>query len=83
MVVVDEAFMSFTSGEESLLGSEHESVVILRSSTKIYSILGLRVSFLYTGFAKLARLVDSFRQLLNVNSLAVEVVVRLLPILEK
>jgi len=83
MVVVDEAFMSFTSGEESLVGSEYESVVVLRSSTKIYSILGLRASFLYTGSRRLARLVDSFRQPWNVTSLAVEVVVRLLLILEK
>jgi len=78
MVVVDEAFMDFTSGEESLLGSEYENVLVLRSFTKIYSIQGLRAGFLYTGSRRLARLVDSFRQPWNVNSLAAEVVVRIL-----
>jgi len=83
MVVMDEEFTDFTSGEESLLGSEYESVVVLRSSTRIYGIPGLRAGFLYIGSRRLARLVDSFRQPWNVNSLAVEVVVRRFLILEK
>ena len=78
VIVVDEAFSDFTGNRESLLGLDDDRVIVLRSFTKIFSIQGLRVGFLYTGSRRMARLLDSFRQPWNVNSLAVEVTVKLL-----
>ena len=78
VIVVDEAFSDFTGNRESLLGLDDDRVIVLRSFTKIFSIQGLRVGFLYTGSRRIARLLDSFRQPWNVNSLAVEVTVKLL-----
>lgn len=78
VIVVDEAFSDFTGSRESLLGLDDDRVIVLRSFTKIFSIQGLRVGFLYTGSRGIARLLDSFRQPWNVNSLAVEVTVKLL-----
>ena len=78
VIVVDEAFSDFTGNGESLLGLDDDRVIVLRSFTKIFSIQGLRVGFLYTGSRRMVRLLDSFRQPWNVNSLAVEVTVKLL-----
>jgi len=78
VIVVDEAFSDFTGNRESLLGLDDDRVIVLRSFTKIFSIQGLRVGFLYTGSRRMARLLDRFRQPWNVNSLAVEVTVKLL-----
>jgi threonine-phosphate decarboxylase len=78
VLVVDEAFSDFTGNRESLLGLGDDRVIVLRSFTKIFSIQGLRVGFLYAGSRRMARLLDGFRQPWNVNSLAVEVTVKLL-----
>jgi histidinol-phosphate/aromatic aminotransferase/cobyric acid decarboxylase-like protein len=78
VIVVDEAFSDFTGNKESLLGLGDDRVIVLRSFTKIFSIQGLRVGFLYAGSRRMARLLDGFRQPWNVNSLAVEVTVKLL-----
>ena len=78
VIVVDEAFSDFTGNRESLLGLDDDRVIVLRSFTKIFSIQGLRVGFLYAGSRRMARLLDGFRQPWNVNSLAVEVTVKLL-----
>ncbi len=78
IVVVDEAFSDFTGNIESLLGSADERIVVLRSFTKIFNIQGLRVGFLYSTSRRITRLVDGFRQPWNVNSMAAEVVEKLL-----
>lgn len=46
--VVDESYIEFAENTESLLDTEHENLVVLRSMTKAYCIAGLRL-----GFAKL------------------------------
>lgn len=48
--IVDEAFIEFATGNESLLGelSRHPRVVVLRSLTKSWGIPGLRLGFVAT-----------------------------------
>jgi len=70
-------------GGPARLGVRECSCVEEFHEDTIYGIPGLRAGFLYTGSRRLARLADSFRQPWNVNSLAIEVVVRRFLILEK
>jgi threonine-phosphate decarboxylase len=49
VLAVDEAFSDLAGNWESLLGLDDDRVIVLRSFTKIFSIQGLRVGFLYTG----------------------------------
>ncbi len=78
VLVVDEAFSDFTGDVESMLDLDDERVVVLRSFTKIFSIQGLRAGFIYSSSRRVIRLLESFRQPWNVNSVAVEVIVGLL-----
>ena len=41
--VIDEAFMDFVQGDQSLIGARLSNVVVLRSMTKFYAIPGLRL----------------------------------------
>ena len=79
VLVVDEAFSDFAGDSESLLGADSDSIVVLRSFTKIMAVPGLRAGFMYTPNARVRTLVDSVRQPWNVNvlvSMALEEVLR-------
>ncbi|WP_198018112.1 pyridoxal phosphate-dependent aminotransferase [Hippea jasoniae] len=46
--VVDEAYIDFYSNRETLLGSDMDNIVVLRSLSKFYSLAGIRVGWAYT-----------------------------------
>ena len=46
--IVDEAFIEFVAGDETLLGVPHPSLLVLRSLTKSWAIPGLRLGFVAT-----------------------------------
>ncbi|MEM0365658.1 MAG: histidinol-phosphate transaminase [Acidilobaceae archaeon] len=78
ILVVDEAFADFTLNTESLLWGSYDEIVVLRSLTKILSIPGLRLGFLYTVDRRLAKVIDSLRQPWNINIIASKALTRAL-----
>ncbi len=69
-IVIDEAFMDFTTGSESFMGKGFERTIVIRSFTKILSIPGLRIGFLYSEDRDLLSRLEGFRQPWNINILA-------------
>ena len=43
--VVDESYIEFTQGMESLIGHKAENLIVLRSMTKAYALAGLRLGY--------------------------------------
>lgn len=73
-IVIDEAFMDFSSNNQSLLNmaQSEKNIIVVKSLTKIYSIAGLRIGFLVAS----AEIANKFRKILplwNVNGLAIEI----------
>lgn len=78
-VVVDEAFMDFSSDNQSLISGvgRRTNLIVIKSLTKIYSLAGLRIGFLIAE----DKIVNSFNArvpLWNVNGIAVEMAKRML-----
>ncbi len=70
VVVVDEAFMEFTSGDQSLVArGELPGVIVLRSITKLWALPGLRAGYL-VGSCDLVSVLRRCRQPWSVNALA-------------
>jgi len=69
LFAVDESFIDFIEGKESLLLNRPDNVIVLRSLTKFYAIPGLRLGFAIGDvglIAKMERLIPSW----SVNGLA-------------
>lgn len=68
-IVVDEAYAEL-SGYRGLLGSRIcDSLAVVRSFTKVFSIPGLRAGFVYSASGDLIGYVDALRPAWNVNSI--------------
>lgn len=82
VILLDEAFQDLCSeceeGRGFKLAERYENLVIVRSLTKIFSVPGLRIGFLYTSNRSLAELFDDIRSPWNVNSIAENVFARFL-----
>ncbi len=77
LLVVDESFAEISLCRESLLGVEHESLVVVRSPTKSLSAPGLRLGFVYARGRRVVERLEAARQAWNVNSIAAYVAERL------
>ena len=75
LFVVDESFIGFTDGSQSLQQNRPENILILTSLTKLYAIPGLRLGYL-TGAAKHIQQLKNYLPNWTVNSLAQAVGVR-------
>ncbi|MDD2309320.1 MAG: cobyric acid synthase [Desulfuromonadaceae bacterium] len=73
--VVDESFIGFTGGSESLQQNRPDNLLVLTSMTKLYAIPGLRLGYL-TGSADQIRKVRAYLPHWSVNSIAQAVGVR-------
>lgn len=67
--VVDESYIEFAEQAESLLGTDVENLVVLRSMTKAYGIAGLRLGFAWLADS-LLQAIRNRRVPWSVNSLA-------------
>jgi histidinol-phosphate aminotransferase len=56
LFVIDESYLDFVAGGESLIGLACQNLIVLRSMTKLYGLAGLRLGYLYTNPASLKRL---------------------------
>ncbi len=72
-LVIDEAFMDFTAGSESLVdrAAEDPRVIVIRSLTKFYAIPGLRLGYLIAAPDTISRL-RRLQPPWNVNALAIQ-----------
>ncbi len=75
LFVVDESFIGFTDGSQSLQQNRPENILNLTSLTKLYAIPGLRLGYL-TGAAKHIQQLKNYLPNWTVNSLAQAVGVR-------
>lgn len=73
LVVVDEAFMEFTSKPEQFsvipYASEIENLIVVRSLTKLFGIPGIRLGFL-VAHSKITEMLSAHKEPWSVNSLA-------------
>ncbi len=70
-ILVDEAYAELSSSYTGLLGRYLEdNIIVVRTFTKVFSIPGLRVGFLYSESKRVLEKVDNIRQPWNVNSVA-------------
>ena len=69
LFVVDESFIGFTDGRQSLQQNRPENILILTSLTKLYAIPGLRLGYL-TGAAGHIQQLKNYLPNWTVNSLA-------------
>ncbi len=70
-LVVDEAYAELSSSYTGLLGSHiGDNVVVVRSFTKVFSIPGLRIGFLYSTSKRVLERVEGLRQPWNINAIA-------------
>jgi adenosylcobyric acid synthase len=69
MFVVDESFIGFTDGSQSLQQNRPENILILTSLTKLYAIPGLRLGYL-TGATGHIQQLKNYLPNWTVNSLA-------------
>ena len=68
-ILVDEAYAEL-SGYQGLLNTlNQDNIIIVRSFTKIFSIPGLRIGFIYGVSRKILNIIDSIRPTWNVNSI--------------
>lgn len=56
LFVIDESYLDFVAGGESLIGLPCENLIVLRSMTKFYGLAGLRLGYLETNPLFLKRL---------------------------
>jgi threonine-phosphate decarboxylase len=72
-IVIDEAFIDFSSDNQSLIkeAAKTENLLVIKSLTKIYSIAGLRVGFC-AGHKNIIKRFDELLPLWNVNGIAIE-----------
>lgn len=75
LFAVDESFIGFTDGSQSLQQNRPDNILILTSLTKLYAIPGLRLGYL-TGAAAHIRQLRNYLPNWTVNSLAQAVGVR-------
>lgn len=69
-IIIDETY-SELSNYEGLLGNiAYDNVIIVRSFTKIFSIPGLRIGFIYAIERKLLDIIDALRPTWNINAIA-------------
>ncbi|WP_188596900.1 pyridoxal phosphate-dependent aminotransferase [Thermocladium modestius] len=76
-LVVDEAYMELSSAE-SMLGTDLENVVVVRSFTKALSMPGLRAGFIYSANEEVIKRTRALLPSWNVNSCADSLITELL-----
>ncbi|MBI1895021.1 MAG: histidinol-phosphate aminotransferase family protein [Acidobacteria bacterium] len=69
LFIVDEAYIEFVSETQSLAGTEHRNVIVLRSLTKAYSLAGLRLGYIVAD-PEIIQLLCRVRTPWNVNAAA-------------
>ena len=68
-ILVDEAYAEL-SGYQGLLNTlNQDNIIVVRSFTKIFSIPGLRIGFMYGFSRKILNIIDSIRPTWNINSI--------------
>ncbi|NTU88912.1 MAG: aminotransferase class I/II-fold pyridoxal phosphate-dependent enzyme [Actinobacteria bacterium] len=71
LLVVDECFLPFTSGESLVpLIKENQNIVILKAFTKIYSMAGLRLGYMLSGNHEILQAAEQSAQCWSVSSVA-------------
>ena len=69
LFIVDEAYLAFVPGLESVLPAGRPNLLVLRSMTKDYALAGLRLGYA-AGDERLIRALKAVRPAWNVNALA-------------
>ncbi|MCX6065542.1 MAG: histidinol-phosphate transaminase [Chloroflexi bacterium] len=69
LFIVDEAYLAFVPGMESVLSTGRANLLVLRSMTKDYALAGLRLGYA-AGDERLIQALTSVRPAWNVNALA-------------
>ena len=69
LFIVDEAYLAFVSGMESVIHVGKTNILILRSMTKDYALAGLRLGYV-VGDEQVIQTLTSVRPAWNVNALA-------------
>ncbi len=69
LFVIDEAYLAFAPGLQSVLNMGADNILVLRSMTKDYALAGLRLGYA-VGHVRVIRALSQVRPAWNVNALA-------------
>lgn len=69
MFIVDEAYLEFSPGAVSLIGDQHDNLIVLRSLTKAYGLAGLRLGYAVSS-PEVIKVLGRVRQPWSVNTYA-------------
>ncbi|MET1101969.1 MAG: histidinol-phosphate transaminase, partial [Pyrodictiaceae archaeon] len=69
-IIVDEVYSELSNYRGLLGDTTYDNIIVVRSFTKVFSIPGLRIGFIYTTTRKLLSTIDAIRPTWNINTIA-------------